>query len=365
MAHLSEGTLRRMFDDPDAINGSDRRHYAECATCQARYSGLADDARTAASLLATPDLKVDVGAAYRRVQAAPAAQPRFGIRLPIFQPVTRPMFAGLAAAAVLVALVVTAFAGVFNIFEPKTVEPVPITVADVQALSGLADYGTLTWSQQPTPQVVLSAAEAEKVSGLHVPVVGILPAGVSTTVTYAAMPQAVAVFTFDADKAAAAAARNGKPLPSLPAGVNGAKLTVTVGPAVIEVFGNLNSGSTAGTDAINLPQLVVAASAAPVVTSSQVSAKQLEDYLLSVPGLSPELASTIRSLGDPATTLLIPVPIQYATSTKVTVQGVKGVALGDNTGLGSAVIWIKGGTVYGVVGTLKQSDVLSIADHLT
>jgi hypothetical protein len=63
--------------------------------------------------------------------------------------------------------------------------------------------------------------------------------------------------------------------------------------------------------------------------------------------------------------LLIPVPIQYATSTKVQVQGVQGVALGDNTGAGSAVIWIKNGTVYGVLGLLKQSQVLSVANQLS
>ncbi len=46
-------------------------------------------------------------------------------------------------------------------------------------------------------------------------------------------------------------------------------------------------------------------------------------------------------------------------------QGVTGVALGDNTGLGSAVVWVKNGVVYGVAGTLKLSEVLSIANQLT
>ncbi len=364
MAHLSEGTLRRMFDDPDALGGSDRRHYATCADCQARYAGLADDARAVATMLAVPDLKVDADAAFKRVQAAPEARPRFGFSLPIFRPVSRPMFAGVVATVAIAALVVTAFANILPVFQPKTVEPVPITVGDMETLSQLSDYGTLTWSKQPKPEIVLSAAEAAKVSGLHVPVVGTLPAGVSTTVTYAAMPQSVAVFTFDADKAAAAAAKSGKALPALPANMNGATLTVTVGPAVLEVFGNLQNGASSGSE-INLPQLIVAASTAPVVTSTQVTAKQLEAYLLSVPGLSPQLAATIRSIGDPTTTLLVPVPIQYATSSKVKVQGVQGVALGDNTGAGSAVIWIKNGTVYGVVGVLKQSEVLSIANQLS
>ena len=76
------------------------------------------------------------------------------------------------------------------------------------------------------------------------------------------------------------------------------------------------------------------------------------------------MAAAIRSIGDPTTTLPIPVPIEYATSSKVTVQGVQGVALGDNTGLGSGVIWIKDGNVFAVAGPLKQSDVLDVARNL-
>jgi len=355
-----------MFDDPDALTGTDRRHYADCADCQARYSGMADDARAATTLLATPELKLDVASAFQRVQTAPAAKLRFGFSIPILNPASRPMFAGLAAAAVVVALVVTAFANILPLFQPKTVQAVPVTVADLQALSALSDYGTLTWSQKPNAQVVLSAAEAQAVSGLHVPVVAKLPAGVSSTITYAAMPKAVAVFTFDASKAAAAAAQTGKSLPKLPAGIDGAKLTVTVGPAVIEVFGNLNANSTGNSQDINLPHvLIVAESAAPVVTSTQVTAKQLEDYILSLPGLSPQLAAAIKAIGDPSTTLPIPIPIDYATSSKVTVQGVPGVAVGDNTGLGAGVIWIKKGNVFVVAGPFKQSVVVDVANHLS
>lgn len=355
-----------MVDDPDALNGSDRQHYADCAGCQARYSGMADDASAAATLLSAPELRLDVASAFNRVQASPAARPRLGFSLPILRPASRPMFAGIAAAAVAVALVVTAFAYVLPLFQPTTVQPVPVSVADLQSLSALSDYGTLTWSQKPNPQVVLTAADAKAISGLDVPVVANLPAGVSSTVTYAAMPQAVAVFTFDANKAAAAAAATGKALPTLPAGIDGAKLTVTVGPAVLVVYGNLNSSSSADSNSqnINVPDLIVAKSAVPVVTSTQVTAKQLEDYILSMPGVSPSLAAAIRSIGDPTTTLPIPVPIEYATSSKVTVQGVQGVALGDNTGLGSGVIWIKDGNVFAVAGPLKQSDVLDVARNL-
>jgi hypothetical protein len=131
------------------------------------------------------------------------------------------------------------------------------------------------------------------------------------------------------------------------------------------VYGNLTSNTNgASSQDMNLPELIVAKSAVPVVTSTQVTAKQLEDYILSIPGLSPSLAAAIRSIGDPATTLPIPVPVEYATATKVSVNGDHGVALGDNTGLGSGVIWIHKANVFVVAGPLKQADGLTIAKNL-
>ncbi|HEY8839694.1 MAG TPA: hypothetical protein VIO80_03425, partial [Candidatus Dormibacteraeota bacterium] len=351
------------FDDADSLTESDNRHYSACADCQSRYATMAEDARVVAGALAVPDIKVDVASAFSRVRSAPAAQPRFGIRLPIVSPASRPVMGLLAASFVVLALVVTGIAqGIF--FQPRSVQAVPVSVADLQSLSGLTDFGTLTWTTKPAPQLVGSATEAANVSGLNVPAVGTLPSSVSSTVTYAAMPAAVGVFTFDAAKAAAAAAKAGKTLPAMPAGMDGSKLTVTVGPAVVEIFGNLNTGAAADASQLTLPQLVVGESSAPVVTSSGVSTQQLEDYLLSLPGVSPQLAAAIRAVKDPSTTLPIPIPIEYATSTSVKVQGVDGVAVGDNTGLGAGVIWIKGGTVYGVAGSLKQDVILDIANGL-
>ena len=363
MAHLSDGTLRRKFDEANSLTEPENRHYSACAECQARYATLASDAVAVAGALAVPEIRVDVASAFSRVRSAPASRPTFGIRLPIMRPSSRPVMGVLAAATVILALVVTGIAqGLF--FEPQSVQVVPVSVADLQSLSGLTDFGTLTWTTKPAPQLVTSAAEAATVSGLHVPVVGTLPNGVSSNVTYAAMPAAVGVFTFDAAKAAAAAAKAGKTLPAMPAGMDGSKLTVTVGPAVVEIYGNLNAGAASDPSQLTLPQLVVGASSAPVVTSSGVTTQQLEDYLLSLPGVSPQLAAAIRAVKDPSTTLPIPIPIEYATSKSVTVQGVDGVAVGDNTGLGAGVIWIKSGTVYGVAGSLKQDAILAIANGL-
>ena len=110
--------------------------------------------------------------------------------------------------------------------------------------------------------------------------------------------------------------------------------------------------------------MVVAISKAPVVKSSGVSVSQLEDFLVSQPGITPAMAVAIRSIGDPiaAGNLPVPVPTEYATSKPVTVKGgYSGVIVKDNTGLASAVIWQKGDTVYAVAGHLTQDQLLAIA----
>jgi hypothetical protein len=276
------------------------------------------------------------------------------------------MVLAFAAIIALAGLVVTAIAQGGSFLSPTAVEPVPVTVADMQAVSQLSEYGSLTWTTRPNLQIVTSADEATTISGLTPPKVAKLPAGVSSTVTYAAMPKAVAVFTFSQDKAAGAAERAGKKLPAMPKGMEGAQMTVTVGPAVAEIFGNMTPHKPdSSAMPADLPQLVIVKSTAPVASSTQVSVKQLEEYLLSVPGISPELAKAIKALGSGGTTLPIPVPVEYATSSKVTVQDVAGVALGDNTGVGAGVIWVKTGAIYAVLGTIKLSDALDIANHLT
>lgn len=364
MAHLNDGTLRRMVDDPDAIAAPDREHFAGCADCKSRFETMSADAKSAAQLLALPAAGFDADRAFKRLSAQPA-RPRFGFHLPILRPASRAMVAAVAL-VVMVAVAVTAAVNVSEIFKPQTVQTVSISVTDLQSLPDLATYGDFNYAQQPEPAIGVTRADAEKVAGFSAPDAKTLPAGVSSAnITYAATQQITATFTFSAAKAQAAAAAQGKTIPAMPAGMDGSTLTLTAGPAIIEIYGNLNAPtSTTDTSQMTLPQLVVAETKAPVVTSTGVTTKQLEDYLLAQPGISPGLAADIKAIGDPSHTLVIPVPIQYATSRNVTVQGAPGVALGDNTGLGSAVVWIKNGNVFFVGGSIKQDDALSVANNL-
>ena len=360
MAHLTEGTLRRMVDDPDARAGADAAHLDGCAECKAQFDAIADDARSVASLLAVPDARVDVARAYQRVTAAPTTARAF--RLPFGRPVQLAFIAAVTA----VSMVLVAFVASGLLFQPTKVQPVPITLNDIEALSQLANYGTFAWTKEPNFQITANASDASAVAGgLTPPTVSKLPAGVSKTVTYGGMSEAEATFTFSQAKANAAAKAQGKTAPKLPANVDGATLTIKLGPAVGEVYGNLNQPTTAtNAEQMSLPQLVVAKSAAPSVSATQVSVSDLKNVILQQPGISDELKKTISAISDPNDVLFIPVPIEYGTSTTVHVQGVDGVALGDNTGVGSAVVWVKDGHVYAVAGTIKQSDAIDIANNL-
>jgi hypothetical protein len=113
-----------------------------------------------------------------------------------------------------------------------------------------------------------------------------------------------------------------------------------------------------------IPTLAIGATKAPVVTSTGVTVQQLENYVLSLPGVSPQLAAEIKAIGDPTSTLPLPIPLDLAHAQNVTVQGVHGVAVGDNTGMGSVVIWEKDGIIHGVGGTLTQDQVMAIAESL-
>lgn len=287
--------------------------------------------------------------------------------MPLHRSASRSLVLGLAAAVAMLGLIVTAVAqGGFS-STPTTVKIVPVSVADMQALYQLSEYGTLAWKAQPQFQLVTTADQLPAGSPAP-PAAGYVPASVTSTgVTYLAVSAAEATFTFSKDKAAAAAAKSGRTLPPMPKGMDGAKITVTLGPAVAKIYGNLQAPPKGAdiTQAV-LPQLVVAKSAAPKVASPDISFVDFQTYLLNQPDITPSLAAAIRALGSDGKTLPVLIPTQLMSKTEdYSVQGrYAAVVLGDDTGLGSGVVWINGGYVYGVAGTIKKADAKKVADNL-
>ncbi|HYS00975.1 MAG TPA: hypothetical protein VET82_01340 [Candidatus Eisenbacteria bacterium] len=369
MRHISDGLLRRVIDDPLILSAADRQHLETCAVCQATVAAMTADSQAVAGLLSGPVPPVDPGAAAAAMGVRAAGRPAplppivrsVAARVEINPaPAVRTLAAVAIATVLVVGMVVSgAAANLLTIFEPKQVTAVPVTSTDLQSLQGLPDlseYGTIRVTTQPVLQSVTDAQAAATASHLQIRQPSQLPASVTGPGAFAIVSQGNGSFTFSAAKAEAAAQRQGKALPAMPANIDGSTLYLTVGPAVVETFG-FGGGQ-------QLPSLVIAQARVPRVQSTGVSVRQLEDYLLSQPGISPTLAAQIRAIGDPSQTLPIPIPANLATSHPVTVQGVHGVAIGDSSGLGSAVIWVKDGVVYAVGGTLTEAEVLQVANSL-
>jgi hypothetical protein len=110
--------------------------------------------------------------------------------------------------------------------------------------------------------------------------------------------------------------------------------------------------------------LVVVQMPVPQIASTGVSVQRIVSYMLSAPGVPPRVAAAFGALGDISTTLPIPVPIDRAFTQPVIVDGVSGVGIGDNTGLGASVIWQKNGMLYAVCATQPAQTVLAIANSL-
>ena len=310
-------------------------------------------------LLAMPPLAVDTEAGLTRFAAtadrgglAPAVRSTAAFRF------AAPAKWLAAAAAVVVVATTLAMTGVadsiLQIFEAKQFAAVSVTATDLQTLGQLSQFGTLTWSAQPQPHQVASLAAATAETGLPAMSVTV-PASIGAEARYGVVPRTTATFVFDASLARASAAAIGRTAPPMPAKLDGSSLVFTGGPAMMVTYG---SESQPG------GMLIVGIAKAPTVGSDGASVSEIQAYLLSQPSVSPALAAQIRAIGDPSTTLPIPIPVGQAAAKSVSVHGVIGLFVGDSTGLGSGVLWQQNGLVYVVGGTLTEAETLAIANSL-
>lgn len=385
MFHPADGTLRRLLDEPLSIALRDREHCARCARCQARMAEFIADAGRAADALSVPPLAVDAAAACAR--AARRAVPDLARGAsPVMTPVAAGPLAGrlpaawgrplrvatalIAAAALVGALTATGAAHAFlTIFQPRQVTVVTVTPSDFSALPDLSAYGSVVWTVPPSEHAAASLAAAERETGQHVLAPASVPAGVETTPSVHVFPVTSGTFTFDPARAAAAAAAAGATLPPMPPDIAGSTLYGSVGPAVVQVFHSTAAVGGTGSEPAaaglaSLPALVVGQTVAPTISTNGVTLQTLRDYLLQQPGIPPDLAAQLRALSDPAQTLPIPVPAGATATQTVTVRGVPGVWIGDQSGLGGGVVWQDGGIIYGVGGMFSEQEILAIANGL-
>jgi len=365
-----------MYDEPLAIPDSARGHYASCASCQARFTQIAGDARQVSDAMAVPAATVDAAAAYRSLKPKLQPRPRFVLRLPSFSGgfVRRgALVTGLAAVLVLGAALSPVAQTFRDIFAPTQVQTVPLSTGSFAGFPDLSHWGTVSVTQQPELKQADSASAAAATTKLPIIKPGNLPAGLPAA-QYATLSTGSGSFTFSKQKADAYAASQGAKAPQLPSNLDGSRLDATIGPAEAAIYGGdlsaaaqpgskNDTGSSDHSDL--LPKLAIGISKAPHVTSTGASVKDIENAVATQPGVSPELKKAILSIGDPSHTLPIPV-IEGMTVTDTTTlkDGTKATFVGDNSGTLGGVIFIRGGNVYVVAGAYTESTLVAIANTL-
>jgi hypothetical protein len=364
MRHPSEGVLRRLVDEPAGVTDDDRAHVASCPTCLRALENARADAQLVGSALgASGTADVDTDAAWARFSATAAAPATTAFRpaAPVSRrrwatTVRRPAVAALSAVVLLTGAGVAAANDWLPIFQTERVDPIEITATDLVQVPDLSAYGDLQIIEEPEPEEVADAATAQERTGLTVPEVGELPDGVTGDPSYQAAGVVSATFTFSAEKAAEAAAAEGEDLPPVPAGLDGSSLRLQAGPGVAAIWAQPTG----------VPTLVVARVGAPTVDASGgVEFETVRDYLLSLPGLPPELADQLDDLSPEGGTLPLPVPAELVTSSTADVDGEEATVLTSRNGLFAGVVWVEDGVMTGVAGTLSADELLSVARGLS
>lgn len=288
-------------------------------------------------------------ARYVRVVRRPTS-----LRHPTEGVLRRPAVAALAVAVVLTGAGAAAANDWLPIFQTEQVAPVSITTDDLIALPDLSAFGELAVAGDPDVHEVADTAAASAQSGLDLPAVPDLPRGVSGQPAYQVAGKVTATFTFSVDRAADAAAEAGKALPSPPPGLDGSRVRLMAGPGVAQIW-----ESSSG-----LPALVVGRAVAPKAFSSGVRFEVVRDYLLSLPGLSDEIAAQLRTFAADGSTLPLPVPADLATTKPARVNGLPATALATRDRTLAGVVWVDDGMVTVVAGALDDDEVLTIARDL-
>lgn len=359
MAHLSDGVLRRMYDEPLAVTELARGHFNGCDACQRRFSGIAATARAVQDALGARAVTVDADAAFHSVSAR-LEPPRRQLLPGSWRPRVR---ATALAAALAASLAVLAFASplaqtVTNLFSPRSVQPVAVQPASFAGMPDLSSWGTVKVTSQPELSEV-STAGAAAAGDLPSLAGAWAPAGLPAP-SFARMSRGAGTFTFDAAKAQQAAGPNHPPVP---ANLNGKVLAVTGGPAEAAIYGTVDPRQVSQGQ---VPQLVIGVARAPVVTSpTGTSVAEIEAGLKQA-GVPQNL---IDQIGDPTSTLPIPIPPGARSDTPALSDGSRAVFIGDNTRIAAGLIWISdtakyGRLVYVVAGSQDEATLIRVANSV-
>lgn len=369
MRHPSDGTLRRLLDEPAGVADADREHVAGCPVCLSGLAAARQDALLAGAAL---DVEVtpDVDAGWHRLSQAVTAAGQPGSTRTVAgrsrstrsAPPTRrwrtalrsPVVAVVGAVAILAGASTAAATNWLEIFHAEQITPVVAPQADLGRLPELDAFGEVEVSQKIDIRQVTDAEAAARATGLSVPRVGELPQGVRGEPAYHVGKRVQATFTFSAEKTARTAAAAGGTLPPLPPGLDGSQFRLSAGPGVAAVWAQDRP----------VPAMVVIRAVAPTAQSTGIPFETARDYLLSMPGLPQNVASQLRAFSADGTTLPLFAPIEKQRTFTADVGGTPATVVASRDEVLAGVVWVDDGVITAVAGSLSTDEVLAVARGL-
>src|SRR5262245_38371177 len=144
MRHPTDGTLRRLLDEPAGVADADREHVARCPVCLAGLAAAGEDAAATEAALRF-EFSTDVDEAWHRLSNTVAAHPPRTASAapgPRWRAALRsPVIVAIAVLALLTGATAAAAAHWLPIFRTERVAPVTVTQADLLKLPDLSAYG--------------------------------------------------------------------------------------------------------------------------------------------------------------------------------------------------------------------------------
>jgi hypothetical protein len=241
-------------------------------------------------------------------------------------------------------------------FRPQKIKAVAVDPREMaRTMQDLSNFGEVGMAavDRTTITSVSSIPEASQKSGLTVKEPKSLPANVSGPPQIGVSEATSFGFTFRVEKAQAYLNSIGEKNFTIPAKFDGAVLTMYVPSGVILSYGQ--SGSFFVVGQAGMPSWEI---------TGNVTAIEMRDLMLRLPGLSPETVAQLKALEDWTNVLPIPLPRGEANWREIDLGGAPALVIGDNTGLGGFVIWQRDGIVYGVGGTFTEQELLTAARSL-
>lgn len=379
--HKKEGLLRAFLDNqvPAEEKQTIEAHLKTCETCRQRLAALrlrGEMAASAVSTLREPSEGAEPSTyrAFARLQAR--IENESGPKRSVGTMWNRMTTSGrwrAAWAAVVTLLVVslfvlypplrTAASEFLGVFRVRKFAAIPVNLSALEnnptfaniLESALSDQIEVTRTPGPLT-IVESEQEASALAGFTVRLPAWLPETYAPPPTMRVADETAFRITVDGEYVRLIQEALGKTDIPMPAGLEGAQVSVDI-PKVFTAIYPSERGS------LHLIQ----APSPDIALPARLDMTELGAFALRLAGMAESDAVNLAATIDWASTLVVPVPMQYATYTEVSVAGADGLIIGERSERADPELLLmfqRDGIVYGVQGRVPTEDLISIAESL-